>query len=128
MKKIIIPLIIAVTLAVAIALFSWFKPHRNAATEEASHSFSREEVVELFNNHPDSATTLLLDKVIAIHGVVAGVEGADSSQLVLMDGVVGALIPESALPDAGQTITLKGRFTNYDDLFLEIRLDQSTWK
>ncbi len=128
MRKIIIPLLIAVVLGVGVALFTWFKPHRDVASEDASYNFSRGEVVELFNQHPDSATTLLLDQVVAIQGEVTGLEGADSSQLVLMDGVVGALIPNSITPEVGQTITLKGRFTNYDDLFFEIRLDQSTWK
>jgi len=127
MKKILLGIAAIACIGIGVGIYLWNKPHRNIAEEKALYSFQDTELVRLFESHADSASAVLLDQVIEISGSVQSIEG-DSTQLVILSGVVGALGNGAEVPEVGEEILLKGRFTNYDDLFMEIRLDQATWQ
>jgi len=127
MKKIILGVVGIACIGIGVGLYLWNKPHRNVADESAIYSFQDTDLTRLFETHPDSANSVLLDQVIEVSGEVQSIDG-DSTVLVILSGVVASLNNDVETPQAGQQIILKGRFTNYDDLFMEVRLDQSTWK
>jgi len=101
-----------------------YKSHRDISSEEANYTVT---VLSLNNEFKQSDSLTLIkyrDKTIALTGKVSSIDAASKSIVIdeKMNAIFSDSIPKSV--QLNQSISLKGRFIDYDDLLEEFKMDQ----
>lgn len=122
-KKVIIGLIILMVLAFGVYRYI-YQSHRDISSEEADY----EVTVSSLNNEFKQSDSLTLNKyrnkTINFRGKVSSIDAANKS--IVIDEKMNAIFTDS-IPkriQLNQTVTVKGRFIDYDDLLEEFKMDQ----
>ncbi len=122
-KKVIIGLIILMVLAFGVYRYI-YQSHRDISSEEADY----EVTVSSLNNEFKQSDSLTLNKyrnkTINLRGKVSSIDAANKS--IVIDEKMNAIFTDS-IPKSmqlNQTVTVKGRFIDYDDLLEEFKMDQ----
>ena len=123
MKRIILPVIVALFMVAAIVYYLFNKPHRDVASEKALYAFGDTQLNLLLSTKFDSAFKILGDQPVEVSGTISSIEG-DSNQLIILEGVVVQMQEINADVTVGRVVSIKGRLTGFDDLFGEVKLDQ----
>ena len=122
-KKITIGLIILMALVFGAYKYI-YKNHRDISSEEANYNVT----VSSLNNEFKQSDSLTLikyrDKTINLNGKISSMDATNKS--IVIDGKMNAIFMNS-LPKTLQlnkSISVKGRFIDYDDLLKEFKMDQ----
>lgn len=102
-----------------------FKEARNIESEAPDFSLTAKKLLEDYNADPKKADSLYLNKTIEITGI--GTKETDSS--LILENSVFCLFKEK-LKDKmiNNKTTIKGKCIGYDELFMEVKIDQCTVK
>lgn len=125
-KRLIIgALLLATVLAAGLVYNITFNSeHRVIAEEQADFVLEAKDLQASFSANEQEAVTQYLDRVLQLSGQVTEVGGAS---VVLDDRVqVNFLEGTTESYNTGQEITVKGRCVGYDELLLQVKLDQAT--
>jgi len=101
-----------------------YKSHRDISSEEANYAVT----VSSLNNEFKQSDSLTLikyrDKTINLSGKISSIDAASKSIVIdeKMNAIFSDSIPKSI--QLNQSISLKGRFIDYDDLLEEFKMDQ----
>jgi len=125
-KKLILALvglIVGVT-TLGFILNATFNPkHRIIADEEAAFFVPADELQYLFANDELSAGQKYMDQVVEVSGKVTEFEG---HSIVLDNRVLVNLLNDSTTGfQEGQELTVKGRCVGFDELLLQVKIDQA---
>ena len=123
-KKIIICLIIF-----PLGLFATYKyvyrEHRNIYKEEPKYILTSDSLFNHFNTNQKEANQIYINQILKIKGVLNTIS---ENQLIFYPGI--ACLVDSNITINGvltdDTIEIKGRCVGFDDLFLEVKMDQVT--
>ena len=118
-------LIILVVALITTALLSYnymYKSHRDIGNEKAEFSLKSFELFEAFTENPSQANLQYINKTIAFTGSVNSIE---SDFFIIKPNIVCK--PDSNLIInkliTGEKYTFKGRCIGFDDLFMEVKMD-----
>ncbi|MEZ7838042.1 MAG: hypothetical protein QMC03_04035 [Flavobacteriales bacterium] len=116
-------IIVAISL-VALAYFGYqymYQEHRNILKEKASLSITSTELYKAFST-PSHSNTEYINAIIEFQGILTSVE---KDLIVIQPNIVCKLDSNfsSANLNAGDTLLLKGRCIGFDDLFMEVKMD-----
>jgi len=102
-----------------------FKEARNIESEAPDFSLTAKKLLEDYNADPKKADSLYLNKTIEITGIAT--KETDSS--LILENSVFCLFKEK-LKDKmiNNKTTIKGKCIGYDELFMEVKIDQCTVK
>ena len=102
-----------------------FKEARNIESEAPDFSLTAKKLLEDYNEDPKNADSIYLNKTIEITGLVT--KETDSS--LILENSVFCLFKEK-LKDKmiNNKTTIKGKCIGYDELFMEVKIDQCTVK
>ena len=102
-----------------------YQEHRNIYTEEPKYFLTSDSLFHHFDINQKEANQIYNNQILKIKGVVNTVS---ENQLILYPGI--ACLADSNIKINGvllkDTIELKGRCIGFDDLFLEVKMDQIT--
>lgn len=98
--------------------------HREIAKEAPAFQLGADELHYLFANDEATAVPKYMDQVLQVSGTVTEMEETNIvlDQRVLVNFLPGAV---SDFQD-GQTIVIKGRCVGFDELLLQVKIDQAT--
>ncbi|MEO0572341.1 MAG: hypothetical protein AAF039_11605 [Bacteroidota bacterium] len=125
-KKLILAitgLIVGVVALGAILNFTFNPKPRVIANEKAAFFIPADQLRDSFTANEGNATVKYMDKVLKVSGKITAIEGKsvvlDDKVLVnfLMDTVSGLL--------RGDDLVIKGRCVGFDELLLQVRIDQA---
>jgi len=125
MRKTIIVIIGILLLGAGIGYLYLYQGHRDISQEEAAYRLTAENLTLGFQKDTEAANRKYLNQVIEVTGIVKEVT---DSTLLLEPGVFAVFKEPVVVPQPGTRITLKGRCIGYDELFGEVKLDQSVRK
>jgi hypothetical protein len=102
-----------------------FKEARNIESEAPDFSLTAKKLLEDYNEDPKNADSIYLNKTIEITGLVT--KETDSS--LILENSVFCLFKEK-LKDKmiNNKTTIKGKCIGYDELFMEVKIDQCSVK
>lgn len=102
-----------------------FKEARNIESETPDFSLTAKKLLEDYNEDPKNANSIYLNKTIEITGLAT--KETDSS--LILENSVFCLFKEK-LKDKmiNNKTTIKGKCIGYDELFMEVKIDQCTVK
>lgn len=98
--------------------------HRDIASEKPEVTIKATDLITQFLNDESLATTLFLDKVLEIEGVITSYE---SNEVVLNEDIqirFDSVIVNKT--QVGTKIKVKGRCVGYDELLEMVKIDQAT--
>ena len=102
-----------------------YQEHRNIYIEEPKYILTSDSLFNHFKINQKEANKIYINQVLRIKGVVNTVS---ESQLILHPGI--ACLVDSNIKINGvlskDSIEIKGRCIGFDDLFLEVKMDQIT--
>ena len=102
-----------------------YHEHRNIYIEEPKYILTSDSLFNHFKINQKEANKIYINQVLRIKGVVNTVS---ESQLILHPGI--ACLVDSNIKINGvlskDSIEIKGRCIGFDDLFLEVKMDQIT--
>lgn len=122
-KRIIIILLITCCCFVFIYLYVFEKPHRDYIEEKASFELSAVNLLLNFQNNESSSNTMYLNELVQIQGKITSIQKSNPNIIIddrvfcIFNGAISNTISE------GEIVTVKGRCTGYDDIFLQVTLD-----
>lgn len=123
-KKILFYLIIF-SLGLYISYRYVYQEHRNIYIEEPKYILTSDSLFNHFNINQKEANQIYINQILKIKG---GVNTISENQLILYPGI--ACLADSNIKINGvlpkDTIEIKGRCIGFDDLFLEVKMDQIT--
>lgn len=122
-KKIIISVLLIIILGVVGAYFYLYQGHRNIKDESSFAQVTSKNLVNEFTTSTEQANAKYLNKTIEVSGKVTDVT---DSTLTLDGAVFCALQSKAESSLINQNIFIKGRCIGFDELFGEVKLDQST--
>jgi hypothetical protein len=116
-------IIVAISL-VALTYFGYqymYQEHRNILKEKASLSITSTELYKAFST-PAHSNTEFINAIIEFQGILTSVE---KDLIVIQPNIVCKLDSNfsSANLNTGDTLLLKGRCIGFDDLFMEVKMD-----
>ena len=98
--------------------------HRVIADEQVDFVLTAKDLQAYFSADEQEAVGLYLDRVLQLSGQVTEVEEAS---VVLDDRVqINFLEAEANAFQRGQELTVKGRCVGYDELLLQVKIDQAS--
>lgn len=102
-----------------------FKEARNIASEAPDFSITAKKLLEDYSADPKKADSLYLNKTIEITGVAT--KETDSS--LILENSVFCLFKEKIKDKMmDNKTTIKGKCIGYDELFMEVKIDQCSIK
>jgi len=117
--------LIAAALLFIIAYLTYnymYQDHRNILQEDASFNISSSELFETFNSKPELANKKFINTVIEFHGTISKL---NEEFIIIHPNIFCTL--DSSLSSSnlnlGDTLLLKGRCVGFDDLFMEVKID-----
>lgn len=98
--------------------------HRVIAEEQVDYVLTAKDLQANFTIDEQEAVGLYLDRVLQLSGQVTEVEEAsvvldDRVQINFLEAVANSFQP-------GQELTVKGRCVGYDELLLQVKIDQAS--
>jgi hypothetical protein len=102
-----------------------FKEARNIASETPDYSITAKKLIDDYNADPKKADALYLNKTIEITGKAT----KETDSVIVLENSVFCLFKEK-LKDKmiRNKITIKGKCIGYDELFMEVKIDQCSVK
>ena len=102
-----------------------YQEHRNIYIEEPKYILTSDSLFNHFNFNQKEANQIYINQVLRIKGVVNTVSG---SQLILHPGIACLVDSNNKINGvlSKDSIEIKGRCIGFDDLFLEVKMDQIT--
>lgn len=99
-----------------------YQEHRDVKEEQAVFNLSSSTLFQEFSENEASSNAKYINRIISISGEVNSVT---ENQIVLKPGVVCQLDSTFYIKNIlqGDTIELKGRCIGFDDLFMEVKMD-----
>ncbi len=123
-KKILICLIIF-SLGLYFSYRYVYQEHRNIYTEDPKYILTSDSMFNHFSINQIEANQIYINQVVRIKGVINSIS---ENQLILYPGITCLL--DSNINITGvfpkDTIEIKGRCIGFDDLFFEVKMDQTT--
>jgi len=126
-KTIIVTAVLLVMISASIYFYYGviFKEARNIASEAPDYSVTAKKLIEDYNADPKQADALYLNKTIEITGKAT----KETDSVIVLENTVFCLFKEK-LKDKiiRNNITIKGKCIGYDELFMEVKIDQCSVK
>ncbi len=125
MKIRIIILISTLILILCLVYTYAYQSHRDIRIENPKFHMSSDSLHHNFSHQQKKANELYINQVLAIEGNVLSF----SQQMILLEPGIACMKDSSFVFPAinlGDRVTIKGRCIGYDDLFGEVKMDQST--
>mgnify|MGYP006424950957 CR=1 FL=1 len=123
-KKLLICLIIF-SLGLYFSYRYIYQEHRNIYTEDPKYILTSDSLFQHFSINQKEANQIYINQILRIKGVINTIS---ENQLILHPGIAclgdSNIIINGVLPK--DTIEIKGRCIGFDDLFLEVKMDQIT--
>tara|TARA_B110000977_G_C10830061_1_gene397663 strand:- start:184 stop:567 length:384 start_codon:yes stop_codon:yes gene_type:complete len=116
---------ILTTLVIIIAYGSYnymYQDHRNVFNEEASISITSTELYNKFKVTPSIGNKDFINEIIEFRGTVKLI----NNDLILIEPSIACKLDSnfsSTNLNIGDTLLLKGRCIGFDDLFMEVKMD-----
>ncbi|MFB9076238.1 hypothetical protein ACFFLS_25870 [Flavobacterium procerum] len=100
-----------------------FKEARNIESETPEYAISASKLVQNYSTDPKKADSLYLNKTIEITGKVT----KESDSVIILENTVFCLFKEKINDKLiDNNMTIKGKCIGYDELFMEVKIDQCT--
>ena len=117
-------------LVIIISMLSYnymYQEHRNVLEEKSAFNISSVALYEVFNNSPLEANKKFINKIISFEGILIN---RDKELIVIKPSIVCKLDSNFSSIDLklGDTLHLKGRCIGFDDLFMEVKMDNVSFK
>ena len=125
-KQLIVGMVLmgALLLATVVYKITFDSQHRVIADEQVDFVLTAKDLQAYFSADEQEAVGLYLDRVLQLSGQVTEVEEAS---VVLDDRVqINFLEAEANAFQRGQELTVKGRCVGYDELLLQVKIDQAS--
>ncbi|WP_281238929.1 OB-fold protein [Flavobacterium praedii] len=94
---------------------------RDLASEDTAYSVSSKSIIEEFVSNIETSNSKYLEKPIAISGTITAITGRE---VIIDNSIICNLKNPDISITKNQNVTIKGRVIGYDDLMLELKLDQ----
>jgi len=94
---------------------------RDLASEETAFAVNSISIIEEFATNINASNAKYLEKPIAISGTITAINGR---QVIIDHSIICNLKNPDISIKNKQKVTIKGRVIGYDDLMLELKLDQ----
>lgn len=121
MKKIAILVALLLIALFGFGFYQYSRAPENLKNEKAEITLSATQLKEQLASDT-SARTKYSNKVILVEGTVSSVEQGEHTTITLDTSVRGELDKNTAVPEPGQTVRLKGMLGGYDEMFEEVVL------
>ena len=123
-KKLLIFLIIF-SLGLYISYKYVYQEHRNIYIEDPKYILTSDSLFHDFSINEKEANQMYINQIIRIKGVINTIS---ENQLILYPGIACMVDSNIKINEVApkDTIELKGRCIGFDDLFLEVKMDQIT--
>lgn len=125
MKKIALIVCVCILACLTAGYFYLYQGHRDISSEKVSFQLSSADLIDHFNDDPNSSNTKYLNQTIEVKGRVTEVK---DSSLLLEPGIFCEFDEKTDAKWNGKEIVVKGRCIGFDELFGEVKLDQCTVK
>ena len=104
-----------------------YQEHRDIKKEQAVFNLSSSTLFKEFSTNEKTSNSKYINQIISVSGEV---NSATEYQIVLSPGIVCQLDSSFSIKkiEQGDTLHLKGRCIGFDDLFMEVKLDNVTFK
>lgn len=124
--KFVFALLAFILVATAFVYFYVYKQHRNISLEQPDYVLSSKDLISEFSLNQEIANKKYVDQTISIYGKITSLD-LKSHIIIIDDKIVAVLLNDQVQNFAiGKEIKIKGRLVGYDDLFEEIKMDQSS--
>lgn len=124
--KFVFALLAFILVATAFVYFYVYKQHRNISLEQPDYVLSSKDLISEFSLNQEIANKKYVDQTISIYGKITSLD-LKSRIIIIDDKIVAVLLNDQVQNFAiGREIKIKGRLVGYDDLFEEIKMDQSS--
>ena len=102
-----------------------YQEHRNIYIEEPKYILTSDSLFHYFNINQKEANQIYINQILKIKGVINTVS---ENQLILYPGIVCLLDNnyEITVVLTNDTIQLTGRCLGFDDIFFEVKMDQTS--
>ena len=102
-----------------------YQEHRNIHKEEPKYILTSDSLFNHFNVNQKEANQIYINQILKIKGALKTVSG---NQLILYPGIACLVDSNNTINGdlTKDTIEIKGRCVGFDDLFLEVKMDQVT--
>jgi len=115
--------LIAVLSSFSYGIYLYNKPAMKIENEEAVLTTTSKELVGSFSDNAEKMTAEFTGKVIQVKGKVSLVETSAESSIVILDNGVKCEFSDTSIAfQKGQEVVVKGIFSGYDDMFNELSL------
>ena len=106
-------------------IYVFEQPHRNYIHEEASFELTAANLFLDFINNENRSNKIYLNKIIKIEGYITSMKKNKNSVSILLDEKVFCIFNNSLIESNRDSsfVRLKGRCTGYDDIFMQVTLD-----
>jgi starvation-inducible outer membrane lipoprotein len=121
MKKVFAIMALLFAALISFGLYEYNKAPATLKNQKAEIVLSATELKEQLIND-SSARKRFGDKVILVEGIVSSVERGEHTAITIEASIRGELEKNTAVPDAGQRVRLKGMLGGYDEIFEEVVL------
>ncbi|AWK05842.1 hypothetical protein HYN56_17020 [Flavobacterium crocinum] len=102
-----------------------FKEARNIASEAPDFSITAKKLFEDYNADPKKSDSVYLNKTIEITGKVT----KETDSVIILENTIFCLFKEKLkVKMMNNKTTIKGKCIGYDELFMEVKIDQCTVK
>jgi hypothetical protein len=104
-----------------------YQEHRDVQKEQAVFNLNSTTLFQEFSENEETSNAKYINQIISVSGEVNYVT---EHQIVLIPGIVCQLDSSLSIKDIqqGDILQLKGRCIGFDDLFMEVRMDNITFK
>ncbi|MGL2994809.1 OB-fold protein [Flavobacterium sp. TSSA_36] len=120
-KIVLLSLLAIVLLGVTSYSYIMYGGARDLASEETAYVVNSTSIIEEFTKNIDVSNTKYLEKPIAISGTITAINGR---QIIIDHSIICNLKNPDISIKEKQKVIIKGRVIGYDDLMLELKLDQ----
>jgi starvation-inducible outer membrane lipoprotein len=121
MKKVFAIMALLFAALIGFGLYEYHKAPATLKNQKAEIVLSATELKEQLTND-SSARKRFGDKVILVEGIVSSVERGEHTAITIEASIRGELEKNTAVPEAGQRVRLKGMLGGYDEIFEEVVL------
>ena len=125
LRKRIIYILILLCCIIFTYLYVFEKPHRDYIDEEASFDLIATDLFLDFQNNESRSNKMYLNKMIQIEGYITSIQQVNSNTNILIDDKVFCILSNNLIDSNidSSFVKLKGRCTGYDDVFMQVTLD-----
>ena len=102
-----------------------YQEHRNIYIEEPKYILTSDSLFNHFNVNQKEANQIYINQILKIKGAIKTIS---DNQLILYPGIACLVDSNNTINGdlIEDTIEIKGRCVGFDDLFLEVKMDQVT--